>query len=568
MERRLAAIVAADVVGYSRLMEQDEVGTLAALKTRRKEVLEPLVTKHQGRIFKVAGDGVLVEFVSAVNAVQCAVELQHGMAAANGDLPEDRRIMLRVGVNLGDVMVEGSDLYGDGVNIAARLEGIAEPGGILVSGTTYDYVKNKISAGFDELGTQTLKNIAEPVRAYRVVGTPAVMLAVPKVTTEKPSIAVLPFDNLSGDLERQFFSDGITEDIIAALSRFRSIFVIARNSSFQYRDKATDVRRIARELGVQYVVEGSVRKAGNQLRITAQLIDATTGNHVWAERYDGSLDDVFAVQDEVVHTIVASLEGRLATRIAEQSRRKPTQNLAAYECVLQAREHLSTFDTAAAEPLLRRAIELDPGYAQAHSWLAGVFLVNYFFDPQSDLLDHALVYGKRAVSLDPSDGLCHSGLGLIYMFRRQFELAGLHCERALALNPNDAGIIVDHGNWLTRIGRVTEALIEFDKALKRDPFPPSYYWETRSVALCQARRFEEAIEAVRRMSRLFSWSHAMLAACHAQLGRRDEARAEAAEVLRMQPDFTVSWLMREEPFENPADAEPLLEGLRMAGLPE
>jgi len=310
VQRRLAAILAADVVGYSRLMEQDEEGTLAALKGRRREVLEPLAAHHQGRVFKVTGDGVLVEFASAVNAVQCAVDLQQAMAAANGDQPDDRHIVLRIGINLGDVMVEGSDLYGDGVNIAARLEAIAEPGGILVSGTAHEHIKNKIKVGFDDLGSQTLKNIAEPVRAYRVTGTPAVTVAASKPATDKPSIAVLPFTNMSGDPDQQYFSDGITEDIITELSRFHGLFVIARNSSFQYRDKAVDVRLVARELGVQYLVEGSVRRMANRIRITAQLIDARTGSHMWSERFDCSISELFEVQDEVARTIVATLRVR------------------------------------------------------------------------------------------------------------------------------------------------------------------------------------------------------------------------------------------------------------------
>jgi TolB-like protein/Flp pilus assembly protein TadD len=384
----------------------------------------------------------------------------------------------------------------------------------------------------------------------------------------KPTVAVLPFSNLSGDPNQQYFSDGITEDIITELSRFRSLFVIARNSSFQYRDRATDVRRIAQELNVQFVVEGSVRKSGDRLRITAQLIDATTGTHLWVERYDRALEDVFAVQDEVVHTIVGTLEGRLATRIAEQARNKPTHSMVAYECVLQAREYISTFETMAAEPLLQRAIKLDPNYAQAYGWLGMVYLVNYFFDPRSESLEHALQAGKRAVALDNSDSRCHSMLGSTYLFRRQFELAGLHHERARTLNPNDVVNIAARAHWLCRIGRVAEALAEFDTALQRDPFPPSYYWEIRSVALLQARRFDEAIEAIRRMSRLFSWNHASLAACHAHLGQMEEAHAEVAEAFRLQPDFTIKWLLQEEPFKNPIDAGPLVEGMRKAGFPE
>src|SRR5262245_13639026 len=288
VQRRLAAILAADIVGYSRLMEQDETGTLVVLKARRREILDPLVAQHQGRVFKVTGDGVLVEFASAVNAVQCAVDLQQGMAAANDGQPEERHIVLRIGVNLGDVMVEGSDLYGDGVNIASRLEAVADPGGILVSGTAYDYVRNKVKAGFEDLGAKTVKNIARPVHVYRVAGKPAVSAAPLRLTTDKPSIAVLPFSNMSGGPEQEYFSDGITEDIITELARFHSLFVIARNSSFQYRT-AANVKQIARELGVQYVVEGSVRRSSSRIRTTAQLQEATTGNHAWAEHNDREL---------------------------------------------------------------------------------------------------------------------------------------------------------------------------------------------------------------------------------------------------------------------------------------
>src|SRR5262245_32828175 len=349
VQRRLAAILAVDVVGYSRLMEQDEASTLVRLKARRKEVLEPLIAKHQGRIFKLTGDGVLIEFGSAVNAVQCAVELQHNMAAANSDLSDDRHIVLRIGVNLGDVMVEGSDLYGDGVNVAARLEALAEPGSILVSGTAYDYVRNKVKVRFDDLGHQTLKNIVEPVRAYRAADMPAVTITLSKATTDKPSIAVLPFTNLSGDPDQQYFSDGSTEDIITELSRFRDLLVIARNSSFQYRDKAVDVRRVGRELGTRYVVEGSVRKLGNRVRTTAQLVDAVAGDHFWAERYDRDLEDIRAVQDEIVATIVATLVGRIIAVGAERARRKPPQVWAAYDYLLQGREHMHRREMEAAE---------------------------------------------------------------------------------------------------------------------------------------------------------------------------------------------------------------------------
>jgi TolB-like protein len=378
-QRRIAAILAADIVGYSRLMEQDESGTLAALKARRRSLLEPLVARYLGRIFKVTGDGVLVEFASAVNAVQCAVDLQDGMTAANGDLPQDRHIVLRVGVNLGDVIVEGGDLYGDGVNIAARLEAIAEPGGILVSGTAYDHIRNKVKIRLDDLGPQSLKNIGEPVRAYRVAG-PAAAAMILKAASDKPSVAVLPFTNMSGDPEQQYFSDGITEDIITALARFHSLFVIARNSSFQYRDKAIDVKRVGRELGAHYIVEGSVRKIGLRIRITAQLVDAATGNHLWAEHYDRELQDIFAIQDEVVMTIVGRLAGQVETAGIGLMRRKRTENLAAYDYLLRGIENRNRFsdnDIDQALLMFRNAIALDPDFAQAYADLSLALVNDY-----------------------------------------------------------------------------------------------------------------------------------------------------------------------------------------------
>jgi len=371
-QRRLAAILAADVVGYSRLMEQDEAGTLAVLKSRRKEELEPLVTRHRGRIFKIAGDGVLVEFASAVNAVQCAIDLQQGMAAANAELPPERRIVVRVGVNLGDVIVEGSDLYGDGVNIATRLEGIAEPGGILVSGSAYDQVKNKIDTGFDDLGSRSLKNIREMVRIYRprlgqVEVRPALTLP------DKPSIAVLPFTNLSADLEQEYFADGVVEEIIAALSHMRWLFVIARNSSFAYKGRAVDVKQIGRELGVRYLLEGSVRKAGARVRITGQLIDSGTGAHLWADRFEGGLEDIFDLQDQVTASVVGAIAPKLEQAEIERSKRKPTESLDAYDYYLRG---MAAFNQWTAESniealtMFHRAIELDPQFASAYGFAA------------------------------------------------------------------------------------------------------------------------------------------------------------------------------------------------------
>jgi len=323
-QRRLAAILAADVVGYSRLMQLDEAGTLTALKERLRKVLQPAVTGHRGRIIKVMGDGVLVEFASAVDAVECAVGLQEAMETANAGLPEDRRIVLRIGINLGDVIVEGSDLYGDGVNIAARLEALADPGSVFVSRTVFNHVRGKVKLGFDDLGDQQLKNIAEPVRVYRVRASgepmPRPSLALP----DKPSIAVLPFRNMSGEPEQEYFADGMVDDIITALSRFRSLFVIARNSSFAYKDRAVDVKQVGRELGVRYVLEGGVRKAADRLRITGQLIDASTGAHLWADHFDGALSEVFQLQDQVAASVVGAITPRLEEAEIERAKRKPT----------------------------------------------------------------------------------------------------------------------------------------------------------------------------------------------------------------------------------------------------
>jgi TolB-like protein len=388
VQRRLAAILAADVVGYSRLMATDEPGTLAALKARRRNVLDPLAARHQGRIFKTAGDGVLVEFASAVNAVQCAVELQQSMAEANNEIPEDRRIVLRIGINLGDVMVEGGDLYGDCVNIAARLEALADPGDILVSGTAYDYVRNKVKVGFDDLGAQLLKNIAESIHVHRIAGASAVTAAAATTNAEKPSIAILPFANISGDSQQEYFSDGITEDIITELSRFTSLSVVARNASFQFRNKSPDISKVGRQLGARYIVEGSVRRIGPRIRITAQLTDALASRHLWAERYDGSLDELFTMQDEVVRAVVVALVRRVEDTEIQAGSRKPPQNWAAYDYMLKARGQMSYGeDWLSVENLLRRAIALDPSLSEAHSLLVYILIEKFWRDGAQELLE-------------------------------------------------------------------------------------------------------------------------------------------------------------------------------------
>jgi len=568
-QRRLAAVLAADVVGYSRLMEQDETGTLTALKARRKEVLEPLVAHHRGRIFKVTGDGVLVEFASAVNAVECAAELQHAMAAANSGLPEDRRIVLRIGINLGDIIVEGGDRYGDSVNIAGRLEGMAEPGGILVSGTIYDQARNRVKVGFEDLGILSLKNIAEPVRGYRVTGMPQVWVAAPKL--EKPSVAILPFDNMSGDPEQQYFSDGITEDIITELSRFRSVVVIARNSSFTYRGTAVDLRRVGRELGAAFVVEGSFRKLGNRLRVAVQLIEADTGSHVWAERYDREMGELFEVQDDVARMIVSTLAGRLEENELKSATLKRTESLPAYDCLLRGIQHLRGYaedDNRRAIALFERAISMDPGFGLAHAYLALALLVEHDYDDAPEpIRNQALDIAQRAVRLDPGDGRCHQFLAQAYLYKGAYEQALSHSERSVALNPNDANILAQRGLVLGYVGHAEEGIGLIREAMRLNPFHPEWYWGALAILLYAARHYEEALEADRRIASWKKpWHLARLAACYAQLGRLEEARAQAAEVLRLAPDFRLSAVKLR--YKHPADVEHVLEGMRKAGLPE
>jgi TolB-like protein/Tfp pilus assembly protein PilF len=573
-QRRLAAILAADVVGYSRLMGEDEAGTLAALKARRHDVLNPLVSKHQGRIFKTTGDGVLVEFGSAVNAVQCAVDLQQGMAAANANQPEGRHIVLRIGVNLGDVMVEGSDLYGDGINIAARLEAVAEPGGILISGTAYDYVRNKVKLGFEDLGAQTLKNIVEPVRAYRVIGTPAVAIPASKPVSDKPCIAVLPFTNMSGDPDQAYFSDGITEDIITDLSRWHSLAVSSRNSTFRFKGKPVDIQRTGRELGARFLVEGSVRRIGERIRITAQLIDAETGNHVWAERFDRPMADLFAVQDEVVRTIVGTVVGRVYASGAEHVCRKPPSSLAAYDLTLRGNSLPWDDPTSAAEAkhAFERAIEIDPGYGLPYSLLAEMLSREWMNDLSGshETLDRAFALAQRAVELAESESTCHIILGQIYMDRGSFDLAQRHMERGVEINPTNQWNQADLGYLLSRIGRAEEGLEMLRNARRVDPyFGPPWYWRALGFTEFVLRRYADALadfdRAVANSPRL---DLAMMAGCCAKLGLADRARELVARCLAGQPGVTVEKLVAKVPFKHAGDSEHLAECLRLAGMPE
>ena len=584
-QRRLTAILAADVVGYSRLMEQDEAGTLATLKARRAEVLKPLVARHQGRVFKIAGDGVLVEFGSAVNAVQCAIELQRGMATANGDLSEEHHIVLRVGVNLGDVMVEGGDLYGDGVNIAARLQGLAEPGGILISGTAYEYVKNKVKAGYIDLGTQNLKNIVEPILAYRIAGTPLVSVVAPRALAEKPSIAVLSFANMSGDPEQQYFSDGITEDIITELSRFRSLFVMARISSLTFKQKPIKVQDIARELGVAYVVEGSVRRAVDRVRITAQLVDADTGNHLWAERYDRDMHDIFAVQDEVARSVASTISGRVEAAGRDRAVRLSPTALRAYDLVLRAKALTAKYtrtDNEQARACAERAVELDPTSARAHAQLAW----NCFFDyvacwtsERVEALAKAYELAKRAVILDETDSFAHTMLATVHVFRKEYDEARSEHEKAIALNPNDPEARRYYGDFLAATGEPDAAIEQIDLGKRLNPFDTRWVPWIRGIACFTAHRYDEAIATLRQARDPINEVRGWLAASYAHAGRLREARAMLDEFLRVAESDTANFpgqrLRDWEPYWHGAfeyrdqkDFDHVFDALRKAGLPE
>jgi TolB-like protein len=441
VQRRLAAILAADVVGYSRLMGTDEEGTLARLKTLRRDLLDLKVGEHRGRIVKTTGDGLLAEFASVVDALRCAVEVQREMTTCNAELEPEKRIALRIGINVGDIVVEAGDIYGDGVNVAARLEGLAEPGGICVSARVQEDARGKLDLAFEDLGEQRLKNIAWPVKVFRArlsgeVTAPRPTLALP----DKPSIAVLPFVNMSGDPEQAYFADGLAEDLITDLSKGPGFLVIARNSSFAYRGRSIDIRTIARELGVRYIVEGSVRRASARVRINAQLIDAGTGNHLWAERYDRDMADIFVVQDEVVGKIVSALAGTLPSAPAPPRRR--TTNLEAYDLFVRGRSlaMLSLQDTRAARPLLRKAIELDPGFAEAHAWLAMShhFGWMYLGEAKEEHRMLARSAAQQAIPLDPENADAHIVHGYLRAYEGELSEGVAEVEMGLRINPSHA----------------------------------------------------------------------------------------------------------------------------------
>ena len=621
-KRKLTAILSADVEGYSRLMGEDEDATIRTL-TSYRELMSTLIQKHRGRVVDSPGDNLLAEFLSVVDAVRCAVEIQEELRIRNAELPENRRMEFRIGINLGDVVEEAERIYGDGINIAARVEGLAEGGGICISGTVYDSIKNKLSLTYESLGEHTVKNITEPVRVYRMrvgpetaapvvreekarprrwqkaalaavavlvvaAGTwaiwnfyfrplpiePASIEKMAYPLPDKPSIAVLPFENLSGDPEQEYFSDGITEDIITDLSKISGLFVIARHSVFTYKGKVIKIAEVGKELGVRHVLEGSVRKSNGRVRITAQLVDATTEGHLWAERYDRDLKDIFALQDEVTQKIVAALAVKLTEDEQKRLVRKYTDNMEAYDFYLQGVEYQNRYTKEAnvqARQMFERAIHLDPEFSTAYGALGFTHFHEWTFgwsrDPQS--LERAFELAQRTLGLDDSLPLGHHLLGKVYLWKKQYEKAIAELEKAIALSPNYADHLAGLGYILNFSGRPEEAIGLVKNAMRLNPMYPAYYLWELGHSYFLTGRYEEAIETLKRVldrNSDFMPAHVFLAASYSEIGREEEARAEAAEIERLSPWTSLEAGTQRLPYKNKAILKRLFDSLRKAGL--
>jgi adenylate cyclase len=593
VERRLAAIVAADVAGYSRLMGRDEAGTLVRLRALRRELIDPQIGEHKGRIVKTTGDGILIEFPSVVEAVACALAVQRGMGEHEAGIPQEQRISFRVGINLGDVIVEDGDIHGNGVNVAARLEALAEPGSVYVSAIVRDQVEGRLDCAFEDLGDQSLKNITRPVRVFAVRGprpNPPLPGLDPGITGEgsarsarvgaplplpdKPSIAVLPFQNLSGDPEQEYFADGMVEEIITALSRIRWLFVIARNSSFIYKGQAVDVKRVGRELGVRYVLEGSVRRSGDRVRVTAQLIDAISSAHVWAERYDRDLRDIFAVQDEITASVAGAIEPALAEAEQQRVLRKPPDRLDAWEAYQRGLWHFYKYgaeDNETAQTFFRQAIAIDPDFAPGHYGYSLALFWDfwiYSLRPVVEVREPALEEARIAVSLDDKDAMAHAVLAIMVMAVGEWGAALAEARAAFALNPNSAFVMAIMGRMLRDNGYYNEATEQLQRALRASPHDPlTWLWKSfLAHAQFASRDFSAALESLCDVIRIrpgHAWAHEYRIASLAYLGRLEEAR-EALESAKAQfPDYFQRYRQRPH-WRVPKDWEMLTEGLRLA----
>ena len=555
MARRLAAILAADVVGYSGLMEKDEAGTLAALRAHRSALIEPLVAHHTGRIVKLMGDGMLVEFASVVDAVACAVAIQQGIEARNAAASDGTRMELRIGVNLGDIVVEADDIYGDGVNVAARMEALADPGGVCVSGTVREHIAGKLDHEFTDGGEQNVKGLSRPVHVWRwSAGSRSIARPVASPTSDKPSIAVLPFVNMSGDPDQNYLSDGIAEDIITELARDRGLFVIARNSSFAFRGNADAA---GTRLGVRYVLEGSLRKAGNRIRVTAQLLETATGRNIWAERYDRDLEDIFAVQDELTASIVAAIPGRIASALVRKSHHRSPQQLDGYDLYLRGRELANQHrrdELPQARALFEQAIQRDPALARAHAWLADLSLQAWWKTRAARDWAAADEHSDRAIRLDAEDSFCHACRGQVLLFQRNYDGSRHHFGRAVALSPNDADIGAMFAMFLMYTGNPGEAVDRVQAAMRLNPYHPQWYVEGLALSLMHARRYGEAIKIFSSLEEPTYYMHACLAACLVALDRKEEALVQRRRLFELNPNWT-SESFRGDPYRNEADIE-------------
>jgi TolB-like protein/Flp pilus assembly protein TadD len=588
--RRLAAILAADVVGFSRLIQLDEDGTIAALTRHRRDTIDPLIAAHGGRVFKTMGDGLLAEFASVVEAVRCAAAIQDQLTQINREVPADRRLEFRVGVNMGDVLAVADDLLGDGVNVASRIEAVATPGGVVLSDDAMRQVAGKVPFAFVDLGEHRLKNIARALRLHaldraREGDGPARAAKRELALPERPSIAVLPFDNLSSDPAQAMLCDAMAEDIITDLSRFHSLFVIARDSSFLYRNRPADIRRIGVELGVRYLLEGSLRRAGGKIRVTVQLIETATGHHVWAERYDKEAAELFALQDEVTHAIVGRLVNRLQRADLEMARRKPPDSLQAYEYWLAATtaHELGTAEGhAEAKALYEKALATDPRYARAHAGLAELcymeVVVGAWGQPREPLLEEALEHARKSVELDESDAQPHVILGWVHMARREFDRAVKHWAIADELNPNDAEVAMSRATAHAFLGEPEIGLKIAEAALRLNPYCPDWYLSDKAVIHFIAHQYEPALAIYGSIGELYPHSALWHAAAAAKAGRNEEAQQQAAAFLAQArqcwagdpaatPADQVNWLIDSLPFKRDADVAHFREGLRAAGLP-
>jgi len=624
IKRKLTAILSADVKGYSRLMGTDEEGTLRTL-TAYRDVMTALIQQHQGRVVNAPGDALLAEFESVVDAVKSAAEIQRELTKRNAELPTYRKMEYRIGINLGDVMVEGEAIYGDGINIAARMESLADGGGICISGTTFDHVENKLRLGYEYLGEQTVKNIVKPVRVYRVLMEPeaagkvigekkakqvewqraaliggiilivvAAAIAVwrlylrpaPPIEVaskekmayplpDKPSIAVLPFVNMSGDSKEEYFSDGITEEIITALSKVPDLFVISRQSTFTYKGKAVKVKQVSEELGVRYVLEGSVRKESDKVRITAQLIDALSGHHLWAERYERDLKNIFALQDEITMKIITALQVKLTAGELATVWAKGTKNLEAYLKYMEAfanYSHQTKEGNALAKKLAEEVIALDPNYprgyiilAQTHAW--DILLGTTKSPDQSMVKATELV--KKAIALDDSETTAHGMLGAIYLMSRQYDKAIAQVERAISLNPNSWDSFIRYGFILLNSGRPEEAIPVLKNTRRLNPSPSQFYFLHLATAYRLTGQYKEAIETAKEALKHVPNNiniYLQLTASYSLMGRKEEAWAAAAEVMKINPKFSLEWYKKTLYFKNTDDIDRTIEALRKAGL--